>query len=133
MKSSGGYEVFLRGLRFHARHGVLPQERIVGGEFIVDVIVHVVSRGVSSDAVVTDNLNDAADYGAMYEAVRREMAVPSKLLEHVAGRIGRAVLAVAPQAVAADITITKCTPPIGADWAVAGGAGSGVTVHMTKE
>ncbi|MBF1554796.1 MAG: dihydroneopterin aldolase, partial [Prevotella pleuritidis] len=29
--------IYLRDLRFHAYHGVLPQERVIGNEYVVNV------------------------------------------------------------------------------------------------
>ena len=38
MRIENGY-IELKGLRFTAKHGVLPQERVVGGEYVVSVRV----------------------------------------------------------------------------------------------
>lgn len=124
------YQVFLRGLRFHAAHGVSPQERTVGGDFLVDVTVHATAPGDSRDPSLTDELSHAVNYAALYDTVRREMATPSNLLEHAARRIGQAILADVPDAIAVDVSLTKLNPPLGAD-CLAGGAG--VTLHLTND
>ena len=93
----------LHDLRFYAYHGVMEQERRVGGEYLVSLHVEAdLSRAVASDDV-------------LYEVVAREMAQPSKLLEHVAGRIAQCVLQTFPMVDALSIRITKCNPPMGAD------------------
>jgi dihydroneopterin aldolase len=101
----------LHDLRFYAYHGVLEQERRVGGEYLVSLSV----EADLSRAVVSDSVADTINYAALYEVVAQEMAQPSQLLEHVAGRIGQHVLEDFPQAESLTIRITKCNPPMGAD------------------
>ena len=115
--------IFIDRMRFHARHGVMEQERKVGGEFLVSLRVHY----LFTRALETDKLEGTISYAELYEVVRGEMAVPSQLLEHVAGRICRAVHARFPQATAIDLRIVKENPPMGADC-----AGAGVEVHYKK-
>ena len=116
--------IVLREVRFYARHGVMPQERKVGGDFTVSLRVGVdLTRPVASDDVA-----DTLNYATLYEVVKREMAIPSQLLEHVAGRIGQAVFDTFPQVISIDLTLTKLNPPMGAD-----SEGAGVELHLTNE
>ena len=104
-------KIYLDDMRFYAYHGVMDQERRVGGEYLVSLSVEAdLSGAVASDAVA-----DTVNYAALYEVVAHEMAQPSQLLEHVAGRIGRRVLESFPLVDAVSIRITKCNPPMGAD------------------
>ena len=120
MMLSDGY-ISLRNVRFHAFHGVLPQERQVGGDFLVTVRVgYPLER-----AMETDHVGDTLDYSALYALVEKEMAEPSKLLEHVAGRIVKAVTASFPEATSIDLELTKLNPPMGADC-----DGAAVEVHF---
>ena len=121
MMFSDGY-ISLRDVRFHAFHGVLPQERQVGGDFLVTVRVgYPLER-----AMETDNVDDTFDYSALYALVEREMAEPSKLLEHVAGRIVKAITASFPEVTSVDLELTKLNPPMGAD-----SEGAAVEVHFS--
>ena len=98
-------------MRFYAYHGVMEQERRVGGEYLVTLSVEAdLSRAVASDDVA-----DTVNYAQLYDVVAREMGQPSKLLEHVAGRIGQRVLETFPQVESLCVRITKCNPPMGAD------------------
>ena len=116
--------IVLREVRFYARHGVMPQERKVGGDFTVSLRVGVdLTRPVASDDVA-----DTLNYATLYEVVKREMAIPSQLLEHVAGRIGQAVFDAFPQVTTIDLTLVKLNPPMGAD-----SEGAGVELHLTNE
>ena len=53
------------------------------------------------------------------------MAVPSKLLEHVAGRIVSAINEHFPAVTSIDLTLNKVNPPMGAD-----SMGAGVELHV---
>ena len=98
-------------MRFHARHGVMAQERQTGGDFVVTLSV-----GYPLEAAMeSDNVDDTLDYGALYQLVEREIRIPSNLLEHVAGRIAKAIEKEFPQVSSIDLTLTKLNPPIGAD------------------
>ncbi len=122
MKIAAGY-VFLRDVRLQAFHGVMPQERRVGAWFSVSLKV-----GVSlADAVVSDSVEQTLNYAELYEVVKQEMAIPSQLLEQVAGRIGKAIFRSFPQAETVDITLTKLNPPMGADC-----GGAGVELHLQR-
>lgn len=115
--------IYLKDLRFYAFHGVMPQERITGGEFVVNVRV----KYPVDKAVETDNVADTINYAEIYEIVKREMNVPSCLLEHVAGRIGMSIFDEMPDVEAVDISVTKSNPPFGADC-----SGAGVEIHLLK-
>ncbi len=123
MKLQSGY-IYLRGVRFHAFHGVMPQERAVGADFAVDLrIGYDVSRAMRSDEV-----EDTLNYAEVYAVVKREMAQPSQLLEHVAGRIAEALAAAFPAIRSVDLAVTKQNPPMGAD-----SKGAGVEIHLIND
>ena len=122
MKLDKGY-ILLSDLRFHAFHGVLPQERLVGGNFVVDLRVGY----PLAQAMTFDQVNDTLNYASLYALVEREMQQPSSLLEHVAGRIAQAIAKTFPQALSIDLTLTKQNPPMGADC-----KGAGVEMHFVR-
>ena len=118
-----GY-IFLRHVRFYAFHGVMPQERRVGGDFDVDLRVGYPLE----QAMESDEVNDTLNYAALYALVEQEMKQPSKLLEHVAGRIMAAIGKAFPLVTSIDLTLTKLNPPMGADC-----EGAGVEVHFVNQ
>ena len=72
----------MKDVRFHAFHGVMPQETKVGADFIVNLrIGYPLEQAMESDEV-----GDTLNYAEVYDLVKQEMKQPSKLLEHVAGR-----------------------------------------------
>lgn len=116
--------ITLSGLRFHAYHGVMAQERQTGGDFLVDLQV----MCDLEKAVHSDDLADTLNYGTLYNLVHREMMQPSQLLEHVAGRIAQRVFDGFPQVENVVITVTKVNPPMGADL-----KGASVTLFFGRE
>ena len=115
MKVERSY-IVLKEMRFYAYHGVLPQERRVGGEYSVTLRVET----DLSEAMESDQLEATVNYAELYELVKREMLVPSKLLEHVAGRIAKAVMDNCPQVKGLELKVMKLNPPMGADCQGAG-------------
>ena len=104
-------KIYLRNVRFHAFHGVLPQEGIVGNDYLVNLVLDY----DFSSAMKTDDLQGTLNYAEVYQKVREEMAVPSKLLEHVAGRIAHRLFSDFPEIQKLQLSITKVNPPMGAD------------------
>lgn len=102
-------EIDLDALHFYAHHGVMEQEQQVGAHFTVNLSLRL---SPSAKGVETDELAGTVHYGEVYELVRREMHTPSRLLEHVAGRILKALFEEHPLVQAATIEIGKDTPPI---------------------
>lgn len=116
--------IFIKEARFHAFHGVLPQENEVGQDFLVSV-----RCGVDmTSAMEHDMVEVTLDYGSLYRLLEREMAVTSQLVEHVAGRIAKAVFDTFPEVRTLDLSITKLNPPMGGDC-----AGAGVELHLIND
>lgn len=103
--------ISLNNIRLYAFHGVMPQERKVGGWYRVSVSV-----GYPYErALCTDDVADTLNYALMFDVIRREMSQPSNLIEHVAGRIGNALLVEFVSITEVRVEITKENPPMGAN------------------
>ncbi len=100
--------VEVNGMKLRAFHGVLPEERITGNIFIVDLRVDYPFE----KAMETDNLNYTVNYARLTEIIRHEMRVPSALLEHVARRIIFSVIKEYPASTSGKIRIAKTVPPL---------------------
>ena len=98
-------------MKFYAYHGVLEQERRVGNTFVVDLTL----TTPLEKAVQSDQLEDTINYAEVYELTKQEMNIPSQLLEHVAGRICRALRHHFPQIEQIEIRVSKLNPPFGGD------------------
>jgi dihydroneopterin aldolase len=94
-------------MKFHAFHGVMEEERIIGGTFLVDI-----SYIIETKAVETDNIEDTISYAEVFDIVKTEMQKPSKLIEHVAGRIMKAIKSEYQQLDRLTVKISKLNPPV---------------------
>lgn len=103
--------VTLRSMRFFAHHGVMEQERQVGCHYVVDVSLSVDCAA----AAASDELADALNYAEAYDVVRCQVEQSSHLIEHVAGRVARALLDRFPQIEELTVCVLKQNPPLGAD------------------
>lgn len=115
--------IYIKSLRLHAFHGVLPQEQTVGNDY--EVTAHIdydISR-----AMATDDVADTLNYAELCRLITEEMAQPSRLIEHVAGRMAKRIFRTFPEANSLTISITKLNPPMGADC-----DGAGVEIHLTN-
>jgi dihydroneopterin aldolase len=101
-------------MRFHASHGVTEEERLTGGIFLADI-----SYTIDTDAVETDCIEDTVDYAEIYDLIKEEMMKPSKLIEHVAGRIMKAVKNKFPQVPQMTVKISKLNPPVNGETGMA--------------
>ena len=122
MKIKSSY-IFLNDVRFHAYHGVLPQEQEVGQDFLVSARA---ALDVTA-AMEHDMVEVTLDYGVLYRIIKEEMAQTSQLVEHVAGRIAHRVFDTFPGVTTLDLKITKLNPPIGGDC-----EGAGVELHLER-
>ena len=123
MKVVSSY-ICLNRARFHAFHGVMPQETRVGADFVLSLRVgYPLEKAMESDEV-----SDTLSYAELYRLVEREMRIPSRLLEGVAGRIVKAIETAFPKVSSVDLELTKMNPPMGAD-----SDGAGVEIHWERE
>lgn len=81
-------KIILRGAQFHGKHGVSPEERIVGGRIIVDIeIEYDLAR-----AGVSDTIEDTISYADVFKIVRHLVEdTESLLLEALARKISDAL------------------------------------------
>ena len=103
--------------------GVLPQEQLTGNDYIVNIRIGYDIK----KAFETDDVADTLNYAEVYNIVKEEMGVPSKLIEHVAGRIANRLMAEYAKITSIVLHITKCNPPMGADC-----QGAGVEIHVKR-
>ena len=116
--------ITLRDVCFHAFHGVMPQEKSVGTDFLINLRIGYPLQS----AMESDSLEDTISYAAVYDLVADEMRVPSNLLEHVAGRIANALVRAYPEISSIDLELMKRNPPMGADC-----AGASVEIHLIND
>ena len=101
--------ISIEGMEFYAHHGCFAEEQKIGTNFKVDLSFDV----DSSKAEKSDNLNDTIDYQIVYQIVKREMNISSKLLEHVGRRIVDSIKTEFPNTTNIQLKIKKLNPPLG--------------------
>ena len=115
MKINKSY-ILLKGIRFYAYHGVAPPENLIGNGYIIDL-----KLGVDiSKAMQTDEVTDTVNYAEVYNVIKTEMDISSKLLEHVGKRIVKKLFEQFATIEEIDLFISKRNPPMGADIESAG-------------
>lgn len=95
-------------MKFHAYHGVLPQERVIGTDFMVNLQI----EADLNKATVSDNVRDTINYAEVYDIVKEEITVPSDLIEHVAGRIYTRLKEHFIQITDLEVRVAKLNPPM---------------------
>ena len=99
--------ITIEAMKFHAYHGVMDVERVIGGTFLADI-----SYVIETNAVESDNIKDTISYAEIFNLVKEEMEKPSMLIEHVAGRIMKALKNKFPQILEITVKISKLNPPV---------------------
>lgn len=103
--------IAVRDINLYAFHGCMEEEGRIGGNYTVHVSLDVDISGVMK----SDELASTADYCQVYDIVKREMAIRSKLIEHVALRILDALTREIPGIEKAEVEVVKHRPPVGGD------------------
>ena len=105
------HTIEVSGIKLYAYHGCLPEEGRIGGNYIVDVKLIT----DFSKAAVSDELIETIDYVDINRIATEEMAIRSKLIEHVGQRIYHRIRKVINNIDKLSVKITKICPPINGD------------------
>lgn len=101
------HRIDVNDIRCFAYHGCLPAESKIGTNYKVSVSAF----GNYIQACETDDLDLTVDYCIVSDIVVEEMAIPSKLIEHVALRIVKRLKQVYSES-EFDVKIMKISAPI---------------------
>lgn len=100
--------IVIEGLRLRACHGVSDEERKQPQWFRIDLTADTDFHA----AMQSDCLEGTVSYADVYALILSEMQQPSKLLEHVAGRIVKAIKIHFPTLTHIRLKLLKEAPPI---------------------
>ena len=103
--------ISVEGIRIFAYHGHLPEEKKLGGHFIINVWI----EADTSEVEKTDDLNDTVDYVKIIEIVKEQMAIRSDMIEVPAKRIVDAILPL-NKVQKVTVEVEKIQPPIDASF-----------------
>jgi dihydroneopterin aldolase len=112
--------VSIEGMRFRAFHGLYPEERVLGTDFLLDVWI---DTDISKATVVvednTEKLDNTVNYQTIFEICEIEMRQPQKLLETLVDNILFRFKYQFPKMFEARLRVRKLNPPVGGqvEWA----------------
>jgi len=98
----------ITGIKLYAYHGCYEEESIIGGNYVVDLAIETDFE----EAAQKDNLDKTVDYDEVNQIAKREMKIPSKLIEHVARRIAEALIKEIQKIEGIEVMVTKLNPPV---------------------
>jgi dihydroneopterin aldolase len=100
----------IKNLEYYAYHGVLPEERRLGGKYALDVEL----RYDAWQAATNDDVRSAVNYQDVVETVGRVFhAAPRNLIETLACQIAHALLGEFSALHEVTITLRKYAVPLG--------------------
>jgi dihydroneopterin aldolase len=102
-------KISLHNMSFHAYHGCLEHEQQLGNTFIVNIAMTLDTQL----AAETDDLEHTLNYQSVYDQVKMQMEVPSKLIENVVQRILDGVFDAFLQIQELTVQLHKLNPPLG--------------------
>ena len=101
-------KIVIEGIKLYAYHGCLDEEAKIGANYIVDVTMET----DFSDAAKEDDLNKTIDYVIVYNIVKEQMAIRSKLIESVGDRILTELKKEFNTLIKTEVKISKLNPPM---------------------
>ena|SRR5688572_8019984 len=99
--------ISLNNVRFRAYHGVYPEERQKGNDFVVNMQVSYVPR---TGTIVS--LNDTIDYSTLFEIINTIMQQPVDLLESLVEQMAQGVHEKFTEVSEVTVSVEKLNPPI---------------------
>lgn len=100
------FTIHLNKMLFYAHHGLHDEEALTGNGFEVDVAINF----QPSQPVLS--ISDTINYVSVYEAIKRRMDEPARLLETLAGQIASDIKELDNRILSITLNINKLNPPI---------------------
>lgn len=108
-------KIIMRNMKFYGYHGVLPEERERGQNFVIDIEMLADLESASE----SDELGDSVDYSRAYDVVKNIVENNKfRLIEKLAGNISREMLSKFPKIQEITVIVKKPEAPIDGefDW-----------------
>ncbi len=99
--------IHLNDLEFFSYHGILPEEKILGGYFIINAEIT-----FKEHEEVIHSIKHTIDYGDIFSIIQQRMAIATPLLESIVMDIGAIIKQQFQQVTAIKISLQKINPPI---------------------
>lgn len=106
-------KILIKGLKLFAYHGVNPEEKENGQDFVFDIILYV----NMNKACRSDNVEDTVSYAKVVKTVRRAFCAQKyDLIEKCAEITAQAILDEYSDVLKIDLTLKKPQAPVKADF-----------------
>lgn len=106
-------KILIKGLKLFAYHGVNPEEKENGQDFIFDIELYV----NMNKACHSDNVEDTVSYAKVVKTVRRVFTAQKyDLLERCAEVTAQAILDEYSEVLRVDLTLKKPQAPVNAEF-----------------
>lgn len=96
-------------MEFFAYHGCFEEEQIIGTKFRIDLNI----EANVDEAAETDDLSKTINYLSVYQMVKKQMEIKSRLLENVGKRILDELYNQFQGVIKAEVKVSKLNPPLG--------------------
>lgn len=98
--------IHLSQLRFYAHHGIHEEERLLGGQYLLDAAVQF------HEVNPIEGLQQTINYAEVFGIIRDRMEIPTPLLETVVMDIGRGIQQRFDFVRSIHLTLHKLDPPV---------------------
>ncbi len=106
-------KIIVKGLRLFAYHGVNPEEKADGQNFILDITATI----DASKAKISDNVDDTVSYAKIVKVARAVFTEKNfDLIEAAAHKVGAAVMENFPMLESVTVLLKKPEAPIKAEF-----------------
>jgi dihydroneopterin aldolase len=99
--------IYLHKLLFYSYHGVHEEEKVLGGEYEVDLTVN-----FQPSSLPVKHLDETVNYVTLYSVVKKRMEQPTPLIETIATELATQILEQFHLIEQVEISIKKLHPPI---------------------
>lgn len=106
-------KIIIKGLKLFAYHGVNPEEKIDGQNFILDITAELDVK----KAQLSDNVDHTVSYAKIIKTVKAVFTEKSyNLIETAANKVGMAIMQEYPKLRSVTVLLKKPEAPIDADF-----------------
>lgn len=102
------HKIIVEGINLYAYHGCLEEEAKIGANYMVDVMMET----DFTEAAQSDDLSKTVDYVVVFNIVKKQMAIRSKLIESVGQRIVNELKKEFSSLKKVEVKISKLNPPM---------------------
>ena len=106
-------KIIVKGLKLFAYHGVNPEEKVDGQNFVLDITAELDTK----KAQYSDNVDDTVSYAKIIKTVRAVFTEKSyDLIETAANKVGMAIMETYPALNSVTVLLMKPEAPIKAEF-----------------